>query len=166
MLSPSELGEPAESTPVARSFHDPLTGLPSREHFLERARAALTRAGPKKSCVAVAFVDIDRLGRINSMLGYEAGDRLLCEFVTRLALNVRPTDTVARLGGDNFALLYGAMAHEGDALTVVGRLQAAMEEPFAIDEREIFLTASAGIATASSGEGGVQPPCSAWRRRA
>ena len=150
-----EIGHAVAAVPGGRAFHDPLTGLPSREHFIERVRAALTRARARDGVTAVAFIDIDGLGRINSMLGYEVGDRLLCDFVTRLGSNVRPSDTIARLGGDKFSLLCEGLTRDADVLVVVGRLHAAMTDAFIVDGREIFLSASIGVATAAAGDAGA-----------
>ena len=90
---------------VHQSMHDPLTGLPNRLLFLDRLGQAIARCRRTKSTVGVAFLDLDRFKNLNDSLGHDAGDELLVEVAERLASVIRPGDTVARFGGDEFTVL-------------------------------------------------------------
>jgi diguanylate cyclase (GGDEF)-like protein/PAS domain S-box-containing protein len=139
-----------EATLERRALHDELTGLPNRVLFVDRLRLALARLGRHPGVVAVLFVDIDQFKVINDSLGHEEGDRLLVLFGERLAGVVRPGDTVARFGGDEFAVLCEGLVNESEALEIGGRIQQAATIPFVLDGREHYITASAGIAIADS----------------
>jgi diguanylate cyclase (GGDEF)-like protein len=95
---------------------------------------------------AALFLDIDRFKVVNDSLGHSAGDRLLIELGKRLERCLRPGDSVARLGGDEFAILIDDMTDSSVPGTVAGRIQAALNAPFTLDGREVFLTASIGTA--------------------
>jgi diguanylate cyclase (GGDEF)-like protein/PAS domain S-box-containing protein len=128
-----------------QAFHDPLTELPNRVLFLDRLGHAIARSGRLREPVAVLFVDLDDFKRINDSLGHEIGDRLLVEVANRLSSCVRPGDTVARLFGDEFAVLLEAPAGMEDARRVAERVQKRLQAPFAFDEREVFVNCSVGI---------------------
>jgi diguanylate cyclase (GGDEF)-like protein len=128
-----------------QAFHDPLTGLANRARLRERVEAALARdaTGPN---VAVLYVDLDDFKRVNDSLGHAAGDRLLAEVAGRLLHATRGCDTVARLGGDEFAVLLERVRGGEDARVVAARVGAALRAPFAVENTEVVVGASVGIA--------------------
>ena len=136
----------AEVELLRLALHDTLTGLPNRALFLDRLEVALARARRVDAGVAVLFVDIDRFKVVNDSLGHQAGDRLLTLVAARLSEQVEPGDTVARFGGDEFALLCTGIRAEPDAVRVAQRVAQAVSAPFTLDETEVFLTTSVGIA--------------------
>ena len=146
-----------------RAFHDSLTGLPNRALFMNRLGHALERArrtDERRSGtdgVAVLFVDLDRFKAVNDSLGHEAGDDLLLGVTERLRGAVRPGDTVARLAGDEFAVLLEDVSGVKEAVRAAERLLDALVEPFVLDGRETFVTASIGVAsTGAPGEVGSE----------
>jgi len=132
-----------------QAAHDALTGLPNRVSFLDRAAHALDRTRRIRSWVAVLFCDLDRFKVINDSLGHEAGDTLLRELATRLQEVVRPGDTVARFGGDEFTILCESIADEAHALAIAERVGRVAATPFALGDAEVFVTMSVGIALGS-----------------
>jgi diguanylate cyclase (GGDEF)-like protein/PAS domain S-box-containing protein len=129
-----------------QAFHDTLTGLPNRALFMDRLERALSRTKRKKGQVAVLFLDVDNLKVVNDTLGHEAGDRLLTEVTGLLKTCLRPADTVARLSGDEFAILLEDVEGKSGATRVAERVAEALRAPLAIKGRETFITASIGIA--------------------
>jgi diguanylate cyclase (GGDEF)-like protein len=136
---------------VHGQFHDALTGLPNRALFIDRLDHALARAGRSHEELAILVCDLDGFKAVNDSLGHAAGDDLLSQVARRLVASIRPGDTVARLGGDEFAVLLEELADPGDAAHTAQRLLAAIGEPFRLGDRELFLSASIGIA-AGTGE--------------
>jgi diguanylate cyclase (GGDEF)-like protein/PAS domain S-box-containing protein len=128
------------------AIHDPLTGLPNRELFMDRLEMTLRRATRGERQVAVMFLDLDRFKLINDSLGHDVGDRILCTVADRLSPVMRDSDTLARFGGDEFTVLCGDVHDETDALEVAQRLVRAMGEPLALPSGEIFVSLSVGIA--------------------
>jgi diguanylate cyclase (GGDEF)-like protein len=131
------------------ALHDPLTGLPNRALFLDRLRHVLAKRDADGPRAAVMFLDIDNFKLINDSLGHETGDRLLRAVGPRLSNALRPSDTVARFGGDEFVVLSEETTDGRDALLVADRLQHALSAPFMLDDEEHFLTASIGVALAT-----------------
>jgi diguanylate cyclase (GGDEF)-like protein/PAS domain S-box-containing protein len=132
------------------AIHDPLTGLPNRLLFvdrLEQGLAASTRGG---RCVAVVFLDLDRFKFVNDSLGHAAGDRLIVAVADRLRAALRPSDTVARFGGDEFVVLCDDIAGEEPALEIAARMAEAVSRPVVLPEGEVFVTASLGVAVSGS----------------
>ncbi|MBK5224431.1 MAG: EAL domain-containing protein [Acidimicrobiia bacterium] len=129
-----------------KTMHDELTGLGNRSMFNNRLTRALARPEPRLDQVAVLFVDVDDFKEVNDSLGYHVGDQLLISVAERLRTCLRVSDTAARLGGDDFAVLledtYGA--HE--VFAVADRILDAIAQPFTIDGREISVTGSIGVA--------------------
>ena|GEM_PF-682177 len=136
----------AEERLAFQARHDALTGLPNRALFQEQLEAALDRARDGGNGVAVLFLDLDQFKVINDSLGHQAGDALLVQTAERLAASLRPNDLVARQGGDEFTVLLEGLASPDDALAVAERLLNAFRQPFALNDREVFVTPSIGIA--------------------
>jgi two-component system sensor kinase len=134
-----------------RAWHDPLTGLPNRSLFIDRVDAALALAREHGQVLAVAFLDLDDFKSINDKLGHAAGDILLTLMGERLIDCLRPEDTVARFGGDEFALLFEADDLLG-ADAVTRRIIAELEHPFRICDEEVYARASIGLALGGHGE--------------
>jgi len=132
-----------------QAFRDALTGLPNRALFMDRLSHGLTRARRRHEHVAVLFLDLDRFKIINDTLGHTVGDQLLVEVSNRLGSALRPGDTVARLGGDEFGLLLEDVADAETAELVALRIEAELAKPLSFEGREVFVTASIGIALSS-----------------
>ena len=129
-----------------RVLHDPLTDLPNRTLFFDRLELALARLRRHRTSIAVLFIDLDNFKVVNDSLGHGAGDRLLVELAVRLRHAIRPSDTIARFGGDEFVVLCEDIDDARDAVTVAERIVAASAAPFEIAGREMFVTASVGVA--------------------
>lgn len=128
------------------ALHDPLTGLHNRSVFEDRLDHALERARREETHVGVLFLDIDRFKVINDSLGHSVGDALLQEAADRLRGCVREADTVARMGGDEFAVLLEAVENEAEAEEAAGRVAEAFQRPFQVAGTEIPAEASIGLA--------------------
>jgi diguanylate cyclase (GGDEF)-like protein/PAS domain S-box-containing protein len=136
-----------------QALHDALTGLPNRVLFLDRLGHALLRRVRKGTgTVAVLFLDVDRFKVVNDSLGHEAGDRLLVDVAGRLDGVLRPDDTVARFGGDEFTILCEDVAGELEAVAIAQRVVELFDEPFELEGSEVFLSTSIGIALAEPGK--------------
>ena len=134
------------------AMHDPLTGLPNRSHFMEQLRHANDRARRSEDFqFALVFLDVDHFKVINDSLGHQAGDDLLLQFARKLEDSIRPGDTAARIGGDEFGVLLYDMGDEVDVTDIARRIQTSLGNRFVIQGREVFTTVSAGIADGSSG---------------
>jgi diguanylate cyclase (GGDEF)-like protein/PAS domain S-box-containing protein len=151
----------AEDLLRQRALHDALTGLPNRTLFLDRLGFALERGtrDPGRRC-AVLFLDLDRFKRINDSYSHAVGDELLVALGRRLSGIVRPSDTIARggpdgfiarLGGDEFTILLENLDSTERPGVVANRIQAALEQPFRVEDRELFVSASIGIAISKPG---------------
>ncbi|MGH1477449.1 MAG: putative bifunctional diguanylate cyclase/phosphodiesterase [Geminicoccales bacterium] len=126
--------------------HDALTGLPNRPLFHERLGQALERARREGIDAAVLCIDIDRFKDINDSLGHAVGDVLLQNIATRLQNQVRGIDTVARLGGDSFAVAQVGLLQPTGAERLTSRLLDALREPFQVEGHELFIDANVGVA--------------------
>jgi diguanylate cyclase (GGDEF)-like protein/PAS domain S-box-containing protein len=126
--------------------HDSLTDLPNRTLLSDRMIQAIALAQRHKKQLAVLFLDVDRFKHINDSLGHGIGDRLLQSVAQRLLSCVRASDTVSRQGGDEFVILLSEIAHADDAAISAGRILLALSAPHHIDQHELYLTVSVGIA--------------------
>jgi diguanylate cyclase (GGDEF)-like protein/PAS domain S-box-containing protein len=124
---------------------DPLTGLPNRATFIERLQNSFAAARRGATGFAVHYLDLDRFKDINDTLGHPLGDRLLITIGERLKSSIRETDVVARIGGDEFAVLQADLSDTLDAGTLAGKIRAALAEPIAIAGNELRITTSIGI---------------------
>jgi diguanylate cyclase (GGDEF)-like protein len=127
------------------AYHDPLTGLPNRQLFLDRLVVAIANAHRHGQKLAVFFLDLDRFKVVNDSLGHAAGDELLRCVASRMKATLRENDTVARLGGDEFTILSPEITQGEDAITIAHKVRDAIENPIVIDGRELFVTTSLGI---------------------
>ncbi len=128
------------------AFHDTMTGLPNRLLFNDRLNVAVVQAHRMQQKLAVLFLDIDRFKVINDSLGHSVGDELLRRLSERVTGCVREGDTVARLGGDEFTVLVPGVGHEQDAAKIAQKILEVIRLPFFIDQRELFVTTSVGVA--------------------
>jgi diguanylate cyclase (GGDEF)-like protein/PAS domain S-box-containing protein len=132
------------------AFHDPLTGLPNRILFMERLEHAFQRQKRGKE-FAVLFLDLNRFKAINDSLGHAAGDELLKLIAHRLQTCVRPGDSIARFGGDEFAMLVEDVTQLADATQIAERIREAISSPAEINGQEVLTGGSIGIAMSSAG---------------
>jgi diguanylate cyclase len=125
---------------------DSLTGLANQDMFEEQLQKALTRSDRERSGVALLYIDLDRFDGVNEVLGPRAGEQILIQTARRLSGIVRETDTVARLGRDEFAIIRALMEQSSDAATLADRIVGEMALPFSVDEQLITLSPNVGIA--------------------
>ena len=135
-----------------QAFHDSLTGLSNRAVFRDRVEHTLARATRTGSRSAVFLLDLDGFKTVNDSLGHDAGDQLLIAAAQRLQFQGRSSDTVARIGGDEFGILLEDDADETSARAMADRLLAAFSVPFEVRGRELFVRATIGIALSVAGE--------------
>ena len=134
-----------------QAFHDPVTNLPNRALFSDRLQHALTRSQRTDAIVAVMFIDLDDFKTVNDSLGHPAGDTVLQEVARRLTETIRPTDTVARFGGDEFAVLLDGVTDSQDAADAAVRIVRAVERQIEVDGKQVFPRCSIGICLARPG---------------
>ncbi|HYG08426.1 MAG TPA: EAL domain-containing protein, partial [Pyrinomonadaceae bacterium] len=147
----TELSESKEHFRHA-AYHDSLTGLPNRLLFTDHLRLAIERTRRDANYgFAVLFLDADRFKNINDSLGHTYGDQLLTEIAHRLEACTRQLDTVARFGGDEFALLLDGIGAPEDAVRVAQKIQEELLVPFDLNGHEAFTSASIGIALSGAG---------------
>jgi diguanylate cyclase (GGDEF)-like protein/PAS domain S-box-containing protein len=133
------------------ALFDPLTDLPNRGLFSDRLREVLSRRG-RRAATAVYFLDLDRFKRINDSLGHAAGDEVLREVARRLRTVLRPEDTIARFGGDEFTILCEGVGGVLEAVALADRLQHPLRRPLRAGGAELRLSASIGVALAEPGD--------------
>jgi diguanylate cyclase (GGDEF)-like protein len=128
------------------AVHDSLTGLPNKQLFLDRLERSLTRAKlPNGIKPAVFLIDIDRFMELEERVGHSAADSVLLAISRRIARIMRPLDTVARLSGDQFAVILASEAAAGKIAEVAEQIRKALKSPFNFGERDLSLTASIGV---------------------
>lgn len=138
----------AEQRAIHDALHDGLTGLPNRTLFMERLRHCLTLAPRRgRELLGVLLLDLDDFKYVNDSLGHTAGDRLLCEAAARIQGCLRVCDSVARVGGDEFAILLEGLTGVHDATRAATRVLRGMAAPFRYHGNDLFLSTSIGIAT-------------------
>jgi diguanylate cyclase (GGDEF)-like protein/PAS domain S-box-containing protein len=128
-----------------QAFHDPVTNLANRALFAERVRHAVARNRREHTGLAVIFMDLDDFKTINDSLGHAAGDEVLIEVAKRVATSIRVTDTAARFGGDEFAILLEDIANAQEAADTAERILEALVEPLRLEHKELVVRSSLGI---------------------
>jgi diguanylate cyclase (GGDEF)-like protein len=136
----------AQAQLAHRALHDPLTGLANRRLFLDRLERALAAQRREPGFVAVLFLDLDRFKLVNDTLGHVAGDDLLRDVAARLEQILRPGDSIARFGGDEFAMLCEGLGSETQVTAIADRVVAAIGAPVQVEATDLLVTASVGIA--------------------
>lgn len=136
----------AEMEVEYRAYHDPLTGLPNRHLLRDRLDIALAQARRRERSVGVLFLDIDNLKGVNDTLGHEIGDQVLQMVGDRLLAVLRDEDTVARIGGDEFAIVLPDLETGDEVARVAEKILEALQPPLSLGEEEIRVTASIGAA--------------------
>ena len=137
-----------------QAFHDPVTGLANRALFAERVRHAIARSRREHNRIAVVFLDLDDFKTINDSLGHAAGDEVLAEVAKRLATSVRASDTAARFGGDEFALLLEDIEGVQEAADTAERVLDALAVPLRVGHNELSLRCSIGISVVTEDAAG------------
>ncbi len=137
------------------ALHDLLTGLPNRTLFIDRLNQRLETAKRHRHTGAVLFIDLDRFKTINDSLGHSVGDQLLCAVGRSLQSTLRSEDTVARLGGDEFVVLLAELDSDTEAVvsevqTITEKILEVLAQPYRVNARELYVSASIGIALFSS----------------
>jgi len=127
------------------AHHDILTGLPNRAQFRSRLNEALARTRRNEKLLALLFLDLDNFKRINDSLGHDIGDTLLRQVAERLRANIRETDDVSRLGGDEFTVILENINHVNNVIAVTQKLVYALSQPFLVDAHTLHVSASIGI---------------------
>jgi diguanylate cyclase (GGDEF)-like protein/PAS domain S-box-containing protein len=138
---------------------DPLTRIPNRLYFVDRLESAIETAGQQDAHFAVLFIDLDQFKLVNDSLGHAAGDELLIDVAGRLRASIRTSSrpggygksVVARVGGDEFAILLDQIQNEADPAVVAARILERLNEPFHLEGRRMFVSASIGIALSYAG---------------
>jgi diguanylate cyclase (GGDEF)-like protein len=127
-------------------LHDSLTGLPNRPYFNSRLELAIELARTERRTLAVMFLDLDRFKNVNDSLGHAAGNSLLIQVARRLSASVDRTVTVARLAGDEFAILIPSVRNYKHTETIAKTMLEAFEDPFELGRRKVYVTPSIGVA--------------------
>jgi diguanylate cyclase (GGDEF)-like protein len=128
------------------AYYDPLTDLPNRALFTDRLEQAVLLGNREKHCFTLMLMDLDRFKIVNDTLGHHAGDQALQQVAARLKTCLRDSDTVARMGGDEFSVLLPTTAHEDGAVVVAKKILASIATSFQIEDREFKIGISMGVA--------------------
>lgn len=129
------------------AYHDPLTGLPNRRFLEGQARKIFALADRRDRHAGVAYVDLDEFKSVNDQWGHDMGDEVLVAIAERAERSIRESDVVARIGGDEFAILWADLDTREEALSATRRIVENFEQPFKVGERSFTLDLSAGVAT-------------------
>ncbi len=143
----SQIARKAESQLLEQARTDALTGLPNRRYLAEQLALELSRLHREKWMMGLLYIDLDGFKLVNDSLGHGIGDLLLCEVAKRLKSRVRFTDTLARVGGDEFTVVLTGLENERDATVAANSLIQSLSRPFLIEGNEITVGASIGIST-------------------
>lgn len=125
--------------------HDSLTGLPNRGYFLQQLKHSLNRCERNQCSAAIFFLDLDKFKQINDSLGHDIGDAVLQEMTRRFTANLRKSDFLARIGGDEFTIIAEPLPHNHDAATLAGKLLQSLQPPCEINGHTLYLHSSIGI---------------------
>ena len=139
-----------------QAFHDSLTGLANRALFADRLEHALSRIRRGRQSLAVLFIDLDDFKNVNDSLGHGEGDQLLMAVAERLRAALRAGDTIARMGGDEFAVLVEDPVDASEPIELAQRLLTTLQAPFERGGKELFVHASVGVATSSPKQTGEE----------
>ncbi len=141
----NQIARVAESRLLEQARTDSLTGLPNRRYFAEQLAHELERLQREKWIIGLLYIDLDGFKLVNDSLGHNVGDLLLCEVAKRLNARVRATDTLARVGGDEFTVILTGLESENDATVAANGLIQNLSRSFVIEGNEITIGASIGI---------------------
>ncbi|MFO8076932.1 MAG: diguanylate cyclase [Egibacteraceae bacterium] len=141
----------AQAALRVQALHDPLTGLANRALLLERIDVALAALSREGGLVALIFFDLDGFKAVNDALGHDAGDEVLCEVAERLEASMRPRDTLARFGGDEFVVLCEGLGDTAAAVALARRVVEAVGQPYRAPADRFPISASVGVATGGPG---------------
>jgi diguanylate cyclase (GGDEF)-like protein len=149
-----QLAMEAQLTELA--LHDPLTGLPNRRLFLDRLQTAVTRSKRSQAPLGVLYMDVDGFKTVNDTYGHDAGDDLLIAVADRVVSCLRASDTVCRLGGDEFCALSEDVGDAHRAVEVARRITECVVQPVRVAGHEVVVTLSVGVAVATDAPGGPE----------
>ncbi|MBF0357635.1 MAG: diguanylate cyclase [Magnetococcales bacterium] len=128
-----------------QATHDGLTNLPNRTLFMDRLESSISMCSRRKSQMGLMFIDLDRFKWVNDELGHAAGDQLLKDAAARMVACVRQSDTIARIGGDEFTIILSDIAMSGNPDSVAEKILQALAKPFFLEGNEVSISGSIGI---------------------
>ncbi|MBF0380910.1 MAG: diguanylate cyclase [Magnetococcales bacterium] len=128
-----------------QATHDELTDLPNRTLFMDRLRSAISMCERRNTQMGLMFVDLDRFKMVNDELGHAAGDQLLKDVSARMLACIRQTDTVARMGGDEFTVVLSEISVNGDPVKIAEKILQSLQKPFDLEGEVVRISASIGI---------------------